>query len=344
MKRFVSSLLVIAFLFLTTGCATTARKSILPEQRAQIGSTKLILEIPQEEVFVTFNANSSASMTGAIVGGPIGALIGGVIDASIIAERQKNMIAQIQPLRTALKYYNFSDEYGSSLEKAIKPIEWIKSESYQVQNLKKSQLNKLIINMEENSLFDINTKYYLSDDYKKMIIEATAGMYKKDIAIEESKKPVRDQETPGQISSTSKRDASLGMIFWTTLAYQSSEIEAVDNNDAVKKWAANNGEKFKKAVMEGAEEIAKLLAYDLLNPVDIIIPEKEPEMVTSNEIPSHNNGERGPNEVSTKPIKQKMTLIKENLGRKIVRLNNGMLISLPNDDLVISKFYSSMSY
>jgi len=148
--------------------------------------------------------------------------------------------------------------------------------------------------MKEDAFLIMRTEYYLSSDFKRMVVEGYAQLWTK------------GQDLPSYAAK---------------IEYQSATIPAENKQDAVDYWNKDGASAALATLYEGMYEVVNILRVDLFKNKGIAIanaenrislPYANPEQTFSNSI----DGD----------------VIMENKGRYVIKANNGKLLSLVQDD------------
>jgi len=286
----VSRLLVLVLLVSMVGCVVNpTRKAISEKEAKTIRSTQVVSIIAQDEITAhVVNPNISAAAGGG--------LLVALIDASIIESRTNEAEGFIAPLRQGLTRFDFRKEYWARQSELFQSANWMKSGQPKntAVDMSATQIRDTVATMKEDAFLIMRTEYYLSSDFKRMVVEGYAQLWTK------------GQDLPSYAAK---------------IEYQSATIPAENKQDAVDYWNKDGAGAALATLYEGMDEVVNILRVDLFKNKGIAIANTEnrislpyvnPEQTFSNSI----DGD----------------VIMENKGRYVIKANNGKLLSLVQDD------------
>ncbi len=244
-----SRLVFTSIILSLTACATPAPTFIelKPEIANKIHSAKVYSVLRQDTVYaraepVPYTPHTGGKKAGMYFGA-IGVILGATGDAIGDMFTSGNQVrpdeTQIAPLRVALSGYDLREEFWSQLRLELKNQTRLKIEDIvtRTQPLSNKERTKIIQEMSEDALLIIDTSYYMSPGFDVLNMDSAVSLWLK-----------------------GKEE----LVYLQTLYYYSKPLPE-NGDEAVKKWAENNGERFRNAVQEGTQETFKMLNSKLLN-------------------------------------------------------------------------------
>jgi hypothetical protein len=232
-----------------SGCATPNRLALNPEHKANVGTTQTTVLLTQQEIGTDITQSNITAATG-------GGLIFALIDAGIENSRAKKAEKHVVPVRDALIGYNLGDVLNSSLKSRLASRDWLKAGSFNIQQVSTLEsLDSWIKNADGDGLLLVNTQYRFTPKFDGITISARISIHPKQGPLVAQAKPY--QNLPPLIYYNAF-SATIWMSDWPA---QSPDAEA-----AVKLWAEEGGKRARTALDLGADEIARMLAFDLEQP------------------------------------------------------------------------------
>jgi hypothetical protein len=232
-----------------SGCATPNRMALNPAYKPDVGTTQTTVCLTQQEIGTDITQSNITAATG-------GGLIFALIDAGIENSRAKKAEKHVVPVRDALIGYNLGEVLNASLKAQLAPRDWLKAGTFNIQQVPTlASLNDWIKNAEGDSLLLINTQYRFSPKFDAITVSARVSLHPKQ----------------GPLTAQTKVHQNLPPLvyfnaFSATFRMSDWPAEAPDAEAAVKLWAEDGGKRARAALDAGAEEIARMLAFDLEQP------------------------------------------------------------------------------
>ena len=287
----VSRLLLVLMLQVSmVGCvANPTRKAISEKDANTIRSTQVVSIIPQDEITAhVVNPNISAAAGGG--------LLVALIDASIIESRTNEAEGFIAPLRQGLTRFDFRKEYWARQVELFQSSNWMKSGQPKntAVDMTVTQIRDTVATMKEDAFLIMRTKYYLSSDFKRMVVEGYAQLWTK------------GQDLPSYAAK---------------IEYQSATIPAENKQDAVDYWNKDGAGAAFATLYEGMDEVVNILRVDLFKNKGVAIANTENRI----SLPYANPAQTFSNSIDG-------DIIMESNGRYVIKANNGKLLSLVQDD------------
>jgi hypothetical protein len=182
-----------------------------------------------------------------------GGLIFGLIDGAIIAKRTAEMAEIIKPLQEQTADFNFRNKLESALSESAVALHLPTAKVGGVLvTLTADERKQLFEINAENAILQIQTVYWLTMDYKRLMVGTTAYLW------------VRGNDTP---------------VFYNNYAYYTPPVsDSSDTAEIVKKWSENKGEKLRLKLIEGISETIKIIKRDLSQQQDSVIASTTPPL------------------------------------------------------------------
>ncbi len=231
--RFVAGLLAAVWL---SGCATSLRIALTPEQRAAIRELDTKVVVIQDEVIVDVRA-SQASAGGAAFG-LIGALIASTIDSSATNSRVQSAQDLMGPFYAAIENVDFRQEFDAAVRPALAnyPIKVGRVETTPL-SLSDDRLRAWREALQPGQRLMIVVPHYkLSSDFRTFDVETWVTLWQKEGGNEPVNRGV--------------------------LRYQSAPLGG-GAQESIAAWSANEAEAFKRVMRDAIAETMNMVRIDL---------------------------------------------------------------------------------
>jgi len=264
------------------GCQTAPRHIPLDAKKsANIKLVQVVSMITQDEII----ARSKPSYVAVAVGG---GLLAAAVDSSITKSRMSELYNILEPA-----YASFDDV-------DMRAIFWPQLQEFMTQRARLLTENvtttpwlitpgeraETMATMKEDAYLEMYTSYFFDPDLRTFNVITNTLMFSKNVE---------------------------AATYRNTIAYQSPVIGS-GMQDSMDKWTANNGELFRNALSQAADETIRQLEFDLGR--QTVTPSKKPITL------AYNTG--------TETIGRTGNILAQDDNRVILREKDGTLISLPN--------------
>jgi hypothetical protein len=299
--RSLAVLLSLAVTFLT-GCVGPVRVPISSDSRTQLGEVKGIVGLQQQEIGTEINASNVSAATG-------GGLIGAIVDASIDDARAKKAEAEVAPVRDALINYQPGSVLAADLQKALATVPSVNPSHIDVrQVIDLDTTTKWIHGAGGASVLLVRLSYKLSPNFGSIIATAEVSLHAGGDRLAKVVQSKPDLPPLVYYNVLSSTDTLFGLS-------DSSTLDGI-----AKLWAANGGRPAQTTLDAELQELAAMIAYDLMAPSP---PDgksyKAPETAELRQVPVYG--------MPGCPFQDGYTEHKEN-GRAWVRLPRGELSAI----------------
>jgi hypothetical protein len=231
------------------GCATT-HVALKPTEAKEITSIDVHIGLAQQEIYaeiVKSNARyTGSSATGGALGGLIGALVVEAVNVSIDQYHAKKAEELVQPIRFALRDYNFGRCLSEKIESELKSRTWMRINNIRVSaDISKRAYEKTFADSEASAVLFVTTKYFLTPNLMILTVPSEARLY--------LKKGREDAEL---------RDDNC--IYKNLLFFEDRIVTMpASKEEAINCWADDEGFLTRQALDAASVGLARMIAVDL---------------------------------------------------------------------------------
>ncbi|MDH5259746.1 MAG: hypothetical protein OEX07_17160, partial [Gammaproteobacteria bacterium] len=101
----------------------------------------------------------------------------GIFGAVVASSREKNFAEAIKPLAESLQTYNIPNKTKDIYKARMNKVSWMKVKKWNVDFIKYPEYRKMTKASKHDAVLFIETKYFLSTDFKKLKVYAKSNMY-----------------------------------------------------------------------------------------------------------------------------------------------------------------------
>jgi hypothetical protein len=165
MEKLLRVMACVVLLGALYGCA--AQRPMLNEQtRAKLGSTDVVLQVNQEEIYAQIEHSKAAQYGG-------GGLILALIDVAIDHSRASTAEKAVEPYRNALVNYDFRAKMQAELEKSLAGPGFSVRSIKRLQPATKSNSSPEPL-PQDGSLLQVTSRYSFTPDFSAVVVAADA--------------------------------------------------------------------------------------------------------------------------------------------------------------------------
>jgi hypothetical protein len=245
----ISALLIVGAVSLSA-CATATPLQVPLAQAARdnIASSEIVAPIKQNEIYVFVPASTVATAAG-------GGLLAALVDAGIDAARTHSAEEAVKPLRDAVVDYNFDETLRIDLETTVSQIDWMHlSGTRVIKDTQPPAIASAITGSKDAAVLLATSDYHLSNDASELTITLAADMFPNSASLKALK--------TGRAGKTASDPANA--VYRNNFSYTAKVPGTAGDRAAnITAWSADNGAALRKALNDGASELANRLANDL---------------------------------------------------------------------------------
>jgi hypothetical protein len=240
---------------LMSACAPVAHRPLAAE-RTTVKSTDVIESVRQPELYAQINVSNVSAALG-------GGLIGALIDSSVNSSRASDAEGTVRPLRDALTGFDFDDTLKQDLSRELASVEWLAARGVTVnKDVTDKALDAILAKSDAGGVLFVTADYSLSPDFSKLHIKAMASLFPRGQEFRDAAKTAGVGAPPAKSAGT--KTQLKYAAYYNTIAIETALPGAGTTLEANRDvWAANRGDKLRRALGNGSRQLAKLLAMDL---------------------------------------------------------------------------------
>jgi hypothetical protein len=232
-----------------SGCATPNRLPLNPAHKTGVGTAQTTVCLAQQEIGTDITRSNITAVTG-------GGLLFALVDAGIENSRAKKAEKHVTPVRDTLIGYNLGEVLNASLKKQLATCDWLKMGTFNVQQVPTlAGLESWIKTAEGDCLLLVDAQYRFTPQFDAIAVSARISLHPRKGSLVGAAK-VHQRLAP--LVYYNAFSATFRMTDWPG--------QALAAEDAVKRWAEDGGKRARAALNLGADEIARMLAFDLEQP------------------------------------------------------------------------------
>jgi hypothetical protein len=241
--------LAVAALLVSTGCATTKRVPLGEENAQRLKTVRPVAALAQQELKTSIVVSNAGAGFG---------LIGALIDTSVNNSAAKGAEAKVVPVRNALIGWEAGAALRAALEREVVPVALLHVGKIEVQQLPdaKDAIAKLVEGTKEDALFLVQTDYRLSPAFDRIVITAKASLLR-------AKLPPTSAEQDAAADGSEPKPLYAN-TFVTSTALPGFVAGKTTLDEAAALWAAEQGRAARTALEVGMNEVARMIAFDIV--------------------------------------------------------------------------------
>jgi hypothetical protein len=234
---------------LATGCATAKRVPLEESNAQRLKTVRPVATLSQQELKVSIVPSNAGAAFG---------LIGAIIDTSANNSAVKTAEAKVVPVRNALIGWEAGDALLGALGREVAPVAILKASKIEIRQVPsvKDALAGLLQETQQDALFLVETDYRLSPTFDRMIVTVQASLLPARLTPTQAEKAAA-QEGGGPTRLYENRFVSSALLPGFVPGKTTMD-------EAAALWAADGGRKARRALDDGIDEVARMLAFDIV--------------------------------------------------------------------------------
>lgn len=236
---------------LLSGCAVAPHQPLKAELRDKIGTTEVVVRLPQREI----NAQIVVSNVSAAVGG---GLIAALVDAGINSSRTSSAETTVAPLRDALLGYNFDESLRTTLDSGLSTVPKLSAQPARVmKDSDDSTYAKQVAASSAGAVLLASADYSLSADFSTAEVGLRAWLMPRSVGLRSASGAPPELPTSMSVGLS---EALYRNSFVVRTRLQNADRDQVANRG---RWVADGAQTLRQALDTGIRELVAVLVEDM---------------------------------------------------------------------------------
>ena len=181
-------------------------------------------------------------------------LIGLLVESAIVYNENDSIQMRqrrLTEINRATLEFNIGSQFREAVESTMKPIDWLNI-SYVVKkhDIKIHEIEKMVVDLEEDALLLIDNKYLMAEDFSKLEVLSYVAIYANEANLVKIAKDARPDEYPPTLYKN---------LFRFEYPYQGTYITA---DKAINGWSENGSQMLKNALSKSIENLVNQIVTD----------------------------------------------------------------------------------